>query len=65
MWIAYIGGYNPVIAFGKTIEEAERKVIKAKKARYKDDLDKWNWESVSDFYGAWCKKVDETEVTWL
>lgn len=52
MYMAMIIGFNPVLAFSEDMEKAKRKAIKEKKSFCKDDLEKWTWETVSEFYGA-------------
>lgn len=52
MWMARIGGWTDVIAFSESKDKARDLAVQAKKARCRDDLDKWNWQTVSDYYGA-------------
>lgn len=62
MYIAYIGGWNPIMAFSKDEETAKKLALKKKKALYKEDLEKWNWETVSEYYGAWTERIEEGSI---
>lgn len=65
MYLAYICGWNPIIAFSESEDKAKAKAVKEKKARYKDDLEKWTWDSVSEFYGAYTREVKEGTIIEL
>jgi hypothetical protein len=62
MFLAYIGGWNPIIAFAEQEETAKKKAVKEKKERFKDDLEKWTWETVSEYYGAFTQEVKDGTV---
>ncbi len=52
LYMAKIGGWNPVIAFASDEETAKKNAVKEKKKWFHNDLEKWNWETVSEYYGA-------------
>ena len=60
--MAYISGWQPVAAFSEDEKTAKSLAVKKKKKFCKDDLDRWTWETVADYYGAWVKEIKEGTV---
>lgn len=52
LYMAKIGGWNPVVAFATDEETARRLAVKEKKKWFRDDLERWSWKTVSEYYGA-------------
>ena len=59
MYMAHIYGWTEVTAFSEDMEKAKKLAVKKKKAFCKDDLNKWTWETVSEYYGAKVFKISE------
>lgn len=59
MYMAKIYGYTEVMAFSEDKEKAKKLAIKEKKSFAKDDLKKWSWDTVSEYYGATVIKIKE------
>lgn len=62
MYMAYIGGWNEVIAFSNDQKTAEKLAVSKKKSTCRDDLDKWTWETVREYYGAYSIPVNDGDV---
>ena len=62
MYMAVIDGWTTVMAFSENEEAAKKKAIKEKKSFARDDLDKWTWENVCDYYGAYTQEIKEGTV---
>ena len=62
MYMAFIRGWDPVVAFSEDEKTAKKLAIKEKKKSCKDDLDKWSWKTVEEYYGAWVKEIKEGMV---
>ena len=62
MYMAFIGGWDSVAAFSEDEKTAKKLAIREKKRYCKDDLDKWSWNNVKDYYGAWVQEVKEGTV---
>lgn len=62
MYMALIRGWTEVAAFSENPEKAKKLAIKEKKKYAKDDLDKWTWETVSDYYGTYLEEIKEGSV---
>ena len=52
MYMAIIYGYTEIFAFSADMEKAKKKALRKKKELCRDDLEKWTWETVSEYYGA-------------
>ena len=52
MYIAYIGGYNPVIAFEDIPEKAMALALKQKRTMFPEECPK-TWDKATEFYGGW------------
>ena len=59
MYMAKIYGWTEVTAFSEDAEKAKMKALKAKKDRCKNDLDRWTWANVEEFYGATVTEIKE------
>ena len=57
MFFAKIGGWTEVYAFADTAEKAKKLAVAKKKSFARDDLEKWTWETVADYYGATCIEI--------
>ena len=62
MYVAIIKGWTTVATFSEDEEKAKKLAIEKKKSFARDDLDKWNWETVSDYYGAFTEKIKEGTI---
>ena len=62
MYMAYVCGWQSVAAFSEDEETAKKLAVKEKKRYCKDDLDRWTWNNVEEYYGAWVEKVKEGTV---
>ena len=62
MYMAYIGGWDPVMAFSVDEKKAKTLALVYKKQRCADDLDKWNWKECEEYYGAWVETIEEGTV---
>lgn len=62
MYMAIIRGWTSVVAFSEDQEKAKKMAIKKKKSFAKDDLDKWTWDTVSEYYGAFVEEIKEGTV---
>ena len=63
MYMAIIFGWDNVIAFSEDEEKAKKLAIKRKKKSNEDYFpDKWDWNSVTEFYGANVVKIKEGYV---
>ena len=62
LYMAKIGGWNPVIAFASDEETAKKIAVKEKKKWFHEDLKTWTWETVSEFYGAKVELVTDGTV---
>jgi len=59
IYMAKIFGWTEVSAFSfKSEADAKKKALAEKKRLCKDDLEKWTWDSVEEYYGA-----SVTEIT--
>lgn len=61
-YMAYIDGWQPVIAFGSTEIDAKKLALRAKKKKCRDDLEKWTWDRVHEYYGAWVEEVKDGKI---
>lgn len=52
MYMAIIYGYTEVMAFSEDMKTAQKLALKKKKQLCRDDLDKWTWETASEYYGS-------------
>lgn len=59
MYMAVICGYTEVRAFSEDEKKAKRLALKRKKELCKYDLDKWSWEIVENYYGAYTEELHE------
>lgn len=62
MYMAHIDGWESVQVFSEDKEKAKHLAVKRKKELCEDDLEKWNWESCKDYYGAWVVEIKEEMV---
>lgn len=62
MYMAIIRGWTSVVAFSEDQEKAKKMAIKKKKSFAKDELDKWTWDTVSEYYGAFVEEIKEGTV---
>lgn len=59
MYMAKIDGWTEVYAFSKDADKAKRLAIKKKRDVAPDEGVRWNWESVKEYFGASCIKIEE------
>lgn len=59
MYMAVIRGWTEVAAFSEDAEKAKKMAIRKKKSFAKDDLDKWTWDAVDEYYGAYVTEIKE------
>ena len=59
MYMAIIQEWTEVRAFSEDEEKAKKLALKRKKALCRDDLNKWTWETVSEYYGAYTVEIKE------
>ena len=52
MYMAMIMGWTIVTAFDEDMEKAKKNAIKEKKSLCRDDLERWTWDTVTDYYGT-------------
>ena len=63
MYMAVIKGWTEVRAFSESESKAKKLAIAKKKSLcFGDDLPRWNWESVSEYYGAYTEEITEGVV---
>lgn len=62
LYMAKIGGWNPVVAFSTNEETAKSMAVEEKQKWFHDDLEIWTWEAVSEFYGAKVELVTDGTV---
>ena len=65
MYMAKICGWTDIYAFAETEDEAKKLAVAKKKERCKDDYEKpskWNWDTVSEYYGTRLYEVDNGTV---
>jgi len=59
MYMATIQGWTEIRAFSEDEEKAKKLALKRKKELCRDDLTKWTWETVSEYYGAYTTEIKE------
>lgn len=59
LYMANIGGWTEVSAFSADPETAKKNAIRMKKKHCKDDLTRWTWETVSEYYGAAIEEITD------
>lgn len=62
MYMAIIRGWTEVAAFSEDAEKAKKLAIKKKKSFAKEELDKWTWERVEEYFGAYVTEIKEELV---
>ena len=62
MFRVKIHGWTTVEAYSDDLDKAIKSAIKEKKKRCKDDLAKWNYNTVSEFYGISIEEIKEGSV---
>ena len=62
IYMAVIQGWTEIRAFNTDPEQAKKDAIRRKKKLCKDDLSKWNWETVSEYYGAYVEEISNGTV---
>lgn len=59
MYAVKIFGWTEIVVFSADKEKAKRKAVREKKRLCRDDLDKWTWETVTEFYGTSVIEIKE------
>ncbi len=62
MFMAVIHGWTEVRAFASTEAKAKKLALAEKKRLCQDDLEKWTWDSVEEYYGANVCEIKEGSV---
>lgn len=59
MFMACIFGYTEIRSFSEDEEKAKKLALKKKKSLCRDDLERWTWETVTDYYGATVEEIKD------
>ncbi len=59
MYAVKIHGWTEIVVFSADIEKAKRKAVREKKRLCHDDLNKWTWETVTEYYGTSVIEIKE------
>ena len=59
MYMANIGGWNPVQVFSEDKDIAKWKAVQVKKGFCEADLEEWTWEECEEYYGAYVVKIKD------
>ena len=62
LYMVTIHGWTEVKVFSADIEKAKKIAIREKKKFAKDDLEKWTWETVSEYYGTSIDKIADGTI---
>lgn len=64
MYMVTVKGWTEVRAFSDDIEKAKKMALMKKKELCRNDLDKWSWKNVDEFYGTSIEEVKEGTILY-